>query len=43
MSLIIDGHNLIGILPDIQLDQPDDEPRLLERLRAYRAGAAAGR
>ena len=37
MSLIIDGHNLIGILPDIQLDQPDDEPRLLERLRAYRA------
>ena len=37
MSLIIDGHNLIGILPDIQLDQPDDERRLLERLRAYRA------
>jgi predicted RNA-binding protein with PIN domain len=37
MSLIIDGHNLIGILPDIQLDQPDDEQRLLERLRAYRA------
>jgi hypothetical protein len=37
MFLIIDGHNLIGILPDIQLDQPDDERRLLERLRAYRA------
>ena len=37
MSLIIDGHNLIGILPDIHLDQPDDEIRLLERLRAYRA------
>ena len=37
MSLIIDGHNLIGILPDIELGQPDDERRLLERLRAYRA------
>lgn len=37
MSLVIDGHNLIGILPDIQLNQPDDELRLLARLRAYRA------
>jgi len=37
MSLIIDGHNLIGILPDIHLDQPDDELRLLARLRVYRA------
>lgn len=37
MSLIIDGHNLIGILPDIHLNQPDDEARLLARLRAYRA------
>ena len=31
MSLIIDGHNLIGILPDIHLDQPDDEIRLERR------------
>jgi hypothetical protein len=37
MSLIIDGHNLIGVLPDIHLHQPDDEARLLARLRAYRA------
>lgn len=37
MSYIIDGHNLIGVLPDIQLSQPDDEFRLLERLRAFRA------
>jgi uncharacterized protein len=37
MSLIIDGHNLIGVLPDIHLSQPDDEARLLGRLRAYRA------
>ncbi len=37
MTYIIDGHNLIGVLPDIQLSQPDDEVRLLERLRAFRA------
>lgn len=37
MSYIIDGHNLIGILPDIHLNQPDDEQRLLARLRHYRA------
>lgn len=37
MSYVIDGHNLIGVLPDIQLSQPDDELRLLERLRAFRA------
>ncbi len=37
MSYIIDGHNLIGILPDIELSQPDDEQRLLARLRSYRA------
>jgi predicted RNA-binding protein with PIN domain len=37
MSYIIDGHNLIGVMPDIQLSDPDDELRLLARLRAYRA------
>jgi len=37
MPYIIDGHNLIGVLPDIQLGQPDDESRLLDRLRAFRA------
>lgn len=37
MSYIIDGHNLIGALPDIDLGQPDDEAQLLARLRGYRA------
>ncbi len=37
MSFIIDGHNLIGVMPDINLADPDDEHRLLARLRAYRA------
>lgn len=42
MAYIIDGHNLIGVLPDIQLADPDDEARLLSRLRGYRARAGAG-
>jgi uncharacterized protein len=42
MAYIIDGHNLIGVLPDIQLADPDDEARLLLRLRGYRARAGAG-
>lgn len=37
MPYIIDGHNLIGVLPDIHLSQPDDEARLLARLRTFRA------
>lgn len=37
MALIIDGHNLIGVMPDIQLSEPADEARLLARLRAYRS------
>ncbi len=39
MSLIIDGHNLIGVMPDIRLGDRDDELRLLIALRAYRARA----
>ena len=39
MAYIIDGHNLIGVLPDIHLGDPNDEARLLERLRSYRARA----
>jgi HEAT repeat protein len=35
--LIIDGHNLIGALPDEDLANPDDEVRLLARLRGYRS------
>jgi len=37
MPLLIDGHNLIGRLPDLRLDDPDDEVKLVARLRAYRA------
>jgi predicted RNA-binding protein with PIN domain len=35
MPLLIDGHNLIGKLPDIRLDDPDDEAKLVARLRTY--------
>lgn len=35
MPYLIDGHNLIGALPDIRLDQEDDEVRLIERLRTF--------
>ncbi len=37
MPLLIDGHNLIGRggLPGLSLGDPDDEARLVARLRAY--------
>jgi len=35
MIVLIDGHNLIGRMPDIQLSDPDDEAKLLARLRVY--------
>ncbi len=37
MPFIIDGHNLIGQLPDIQLDDPDDEAKLIARLQSFSA------
>jgi uncharacterized protein len=37
MPILIDGHNLIAHMPDIRLDDPDDEARLVMRLRAYNA------
>lgn len=39
MPLLIDGHNLIGRLPDLGLDDPDDEAKLVARLRAFCARA----
>jgi len=39
MPLLIDGHNLIGRLPDLGLDDPDDEAKLVARLLAYCARA----
>lgn len=39
MPLLIDGHNLIGQLPDIDLSDPDKEAKLIMRLRSYCARA----
>jgi hypothetical protein len=35
MPILIDGHNLIGRLPDISLADRDDEARLVSRLQGY--------
>lgn len=35
MPYLIDGHNLIGKLPDISLDDPDDEAKLVQKLIAF--------
>lgn len=37
MPYLIDGHNLIGQLPDISLDDPNDEARLVQKLAGYMA------
>ncbi|RMF79303.1 MAG: hypothetical protein D6739_11160 [Nitrospirae bacterium] len=37
MEWLIDGHNLIGQMADVALDDPDDEEKLLWYLRRYRA------
>ncbi len=37
MKWLIDGHNLIGRMPNLRLDDPDDEEKLLGYLRRYRA------
>jgi len=37
MAILIDGHNLIGKIPGLRLNDPDDEEQLLLRLRSYRA------
>lgn len=35
MPLLIDGHNLIGHSPDLSLSDPNDEAKLIARLKAY--------
>jgi predicted RNA-binding protein with PIN domain len=35
MAYLIDGHNLIGAVPGIHLDQVDDETQLIQVLRAF--------
>lgn len=42
MRYIIDGHNLIGALPDLALDDPDDEAKLVQRLRSFAARTGRG-
>ena len=39
MHYLIDGHNLIAKMPDISLDDPDDEVKLVLRLRQWTAGS----
>ena len=40
MQYLIDGHNLIGKMPDIELSDPDDEIQLILRLRSWTAVSA---
>jgi predicted RNA-binding protein with PIN domain len=35
VKLLIDGHNLIGQMVDIDLGDPDDEAKLVDRLRRF--------
>ncbi|HEX3052964.1 MAG TPA: NYN domain-containing protein [Aggregatilineaceae bacterium] len=37
MHYLIDGHNLIARVPGMRLDDPNDEAKLVERLRAFMA------
>ena len=37
MPILIDGHNLIGRLPELSLQDPDDEEKLVGLLTSYRA------
>lgn len=40
-QLLIDGHNLIGQMPDLSLADPDDEQQLVRLLRQYAARRSA--
>ncbi|RME37715.1 MAG: hypothetical protein D6793_03830, partial [Thermoflexia bacterium] len=35
MPILIDGHNLIGKTPELSLEDPDDEAKLVQRVRQY--------
>lgn len=41
MPYLIDGHNLIAHLPDIDLADPHDEARLVNKLKSFAAGRRA--
>jgi predicted RNA-binding protein with PIN domain len=40
MQFLIDGHNLIAKIPDISLEDPDDEAKLVIRLRRWSAAGS---
>jgi predicted RNA-binding protein with PIN domain len=40
MHFLIDGHNLIAALPDISLEDPEDEAKLVLLLRSWTAAGA---
>ena len=35
MPFLIDGHNLVGQMPDLSLSDPDDEAKLVDRLMRF--------
>lgn len=35
MPYLIDGHNVVAALPDLELDDPDDEAKLVLKLRSW--------
>jgi len=37
VPILIDGHNLIGRMPTLSLQDPDDEAKLISLLKSYRA------
>ena len=37
MPILIDGHNLVGRLPALSLEDPDDEEKLVRLLQSYQA------
>jgi uncharacterized protein len=43
MPLLVDGHNLIGQLREVQLSDPDDEAKLVLLLRRYATRRRGGR
>jgi predicted RNA-binding protein with PIN domain len=43
MHYLIDGHNLIGRMPDIGLEDPNDEVELVLRLRSWTARSRSRR
>lgn len=40
MAYLIDGHNLIGQLPDLSLTDPNDEAKLVQKLIGFSARAS---